>query len=77
MERSIGNVRYGTWKIRGVPLTQGGKTQQPKSRNIPAGAWPKKETPLPADVITKEEVDIRGARTSAGEFEEAISLMVM
>lgn len=38
--------------------------------------WPKQETPLPTDLITKKEVDIRGARTSAGEFEEAIDLIV-
>jgi threonine dehydrogenase-like Zn-dependent dehydrogenase len=37
--------------------------------------WPKNETPMPTDVITKKEVDIRGARTSAGEFEEAIDLI--
>ena len=37
--------------------------------------WPKEETPLPTDVITKKEVDIRGARTSANEFEEAIDLI--
>ena len=37
--------------------------------------WPKKETPLPTDAITRKEVDIRGARTSAGEFEEAIDLI--
>ena len=37
--------------------------------------WPKKATPLPTDVITKKEVDIRGARTSANEFEEAIDLI--
>ncbi|MDO5351087.1 MAG: zinc-binding alcohol dehydrogenase family protein [Lachnospiraceae bacterium] len=37
--------------------------------------WPPRETPLPTDVITKKEVDIRGARTSAGEFEEAIELI--
>ena len=37
--------------------------------------WPKTETPLPTDLITKKEVDIRGARTSAGEFEEAIKLI--
>lgn len=38
--------------------------------------WPKHETPLPTDLITKKELDIIGARTSAGEFEEAIELMV-
>ena len=37
--------------------------------------WPKKETSLPTDVITKKEIDIRGARTSAGEFEEALELI--
>lgn len=37
--------------------------------------WPKTETPLPTDVITRKEIDIRGARTSAGEFEEAIRLI--
>lgn len=37
--------------------------------------WPKKETSLPTDLITKKEVDILGSRTSAGEFEEAIHLI--
>ena len=37
--------------------------------------WPKKETALPTDVITRKEVDILGARTSANEFEEAIELL--
>lgn len=37
--------------------------------------WPKKETSIPTDIITKKECDIRGARTSAGEFEEAIDLI--
>ncbi|MCI8295624.1 MAG: zinc-binding alcohol dehydrogenase family protein [Lachnospiraceae bacterium] len=37
--------------------------------------WPKKETQLPTDMITKKEIDIRGARTSAGEFEEALELI--
>ena len=37
--------------------------------------WPKKETSLPTDVITQKEIDIRGARTSAGEFEEALDLI--
>ena len=37
--------------------------------------WPKKETLLPTDLITKKEIDIRGARTSAGEFEEAVDLI--
>ncbi|MBQ4430326.1 MAG: zinc-binding dehydrogenase, partial [Synergistaceae bacterium] len=37
--------------------------------------WPKKETSLPTDLITKKEVDIRGGRNSAGEFEEALDLI--
>ncbi|MFT8313629.1 MAG: zinc-binding alcohol dehydrogenase family protein [Clostridium sp.] len=37
--------------------------------------WPKKETSIPTDLITKKELDIRGARTSAGEFEEALKLI--
>ena len=37
--------------------------------------WPKQETSIPTDVITRKEVDIRGARTSAGEFPEAIDLI--
>jgi len=37
--------------------------------------WPKKDTPLPTDMITRKEIDIRGARTSANEFEEAIELI--
>ena len=31
--------------------------------------------PRPTDAITRKEIDIRGARTSAGEFEEAIELI--
>ena len=37
--------------------------------------WPKKETPLLTDMITKKEVDICGARTSANEVPEAIELI--
>ncbi|MBR0139052.1 MAG: alcohol dehydrogenase catalytic domain-containing protein [Firmicutes bacterium] len=37
--------------------------------------WPSKETLIPTDMITRKEIDIRGARTSAGEFEEAIDLI--
>lgn len=37
--------------------------------------WPAKSTPIPTDVITRKEIDIRGARTSAREFEEAIELI--
>ena len=37
--------------------------------------WPKKETSLPTDIITKKELDILGSRVSVGEFEEAIELI--
>ena len=37
--------------------------------------WTPRETPIPTDIITRKEIDIRGARTSAGEFEEAIELI--
>ena len=37
--------------------------------------WPARETSLPTDIITRKEIDIRGARTSAGEFEEALELI--
>lgn len=37
--------------------------------------WPNKETSFPTDIITRKEIDIKGARTSAGEFEEAIDLI--
>ncbi len=37
--------------------------------------WPKTETSIPTDIITRKEIDIRGARTSAGEFEEALELI--
>jgi len=37
--------------------------------------WPAKETLIPTDVITRKEIGIYGARTSAGEFEEAIDLI--
>lgn len=37
--------------------------------------WPKQETLIPTDMITRKEIDIRGARTSAGEFEEALDLI--
>lgn len=37
--------------------------------------WPKEPTLFPTDVITKKEVDLRGARTSAGEFQEALELI--
>lgn len=37
--------------------------------------WPKVPTELPTDIFTKKELDIRGARTSAGEFEEALEII--
>ena len=37
--------------------------------------WPNTETPLPTDQFTFKELDLYGARTSAGEFEEAVDLI--
>lgn len=37
--------------------------------------WPKADTELPTALITKKELDLRGSRTSAGEFQEAIELI--
>lgn len=37
--------------------------------------WPKKETSLPTDIITKKELDIRGGRNSVREFEEVLELI--
>lgn len=37
--------------------------------------WPKTETALPTNIITFKELDIYGARTSKGEFEEALELL--
>ncbi|HHW7508143.1 TPA: zinc-dependent alcohol dehydrogenase [Mannheimia haemolytica] len=37
--------------------------------------WPKTETPLPTNLITFKELNIYGARTSKGEFEEALELL--
>jgi hypothetical protein len=37
--------------------------------------WPNAETLLPTNIITLKEVDIRGSRTSKGEFPEALMLL--
>ena len=37
--------------------------------------WPKHEITLPTNLITKKELQIRGSRNGAGEFEEAINLI--
>ncbi|HBN3879535.1 TPA: zinc-binding dehydrogenase, partial [Escherichia coli O25b:H4-ST131] len=37
--------------------------------------WPKQETSLPTNLITFKELDLRGSRTSAGEFEEALQML--
>jgi 2-desacetyl-2-hydroxyethyl bacteriochlorophyllide A dehydrogenase len=37
--------------------------------------WPKNETSIQTGIFTKKELDIRGSRTSAGEFEEALDLI--
>lgn len=38
--------------------------------------WPKADTELPTALITKKELDLRGSRTSAGEFQEALELIL-
>lgn len=37
--------------------------------------WPKHDTELSTALFTKKELDVRGARTSAGEFEEALDII--
>jgi len=37
--------------------------------------WPKNETSIATDIITKKELDVRGGRTAAREFEEALELI--
>lgn len=37
--------------------------------------WPKAETTLPTNLITKKELSVKGSRNGAGEFEEAIELI--
>jgi hypothetical protein len=37
--------------------------------------WPKTDTEIPTALITKKELDLRGSRTSAGEFQEALELI--
>ena len=37
--------------------------------------WPKLDTSLPTGLFTKKELDVRGARNSANEFDEALSLI--
>lgn len=37
--------------------------------------WPKHEVKLPTNLITKKELQIRGSRNGAGEFEEAVDLI--
>ena len=57
------------------PCIRGALDLVSNAGRITLTGWPKKETSLPTDVITKKEIDIRGARTSAGEFEEAIEMI--
>lgn len=37
--------------------------------------WPSKETPLPTNLFTFKELDLRGARNAYQEFEEAVDLI--
>lgn len=45
------------------------------SGRVSLTGWPKEATQLKTNIITFKELDIRGARTSAGEFQEAIELL--
>ena len=60
-------IRSGAPGSRDVYKRQAGR--------VTLTGWPPKETSIPTDLITRKEIDIRGARTSAGEFEEAIQLI--
>lgn len=37
--------------------------------------WPKGDTEIPTAMITKKELDVRGSRTSANEFQEALEMI--
>ncbi len=37
--------------------------------------WPKNPTEIDTGTFTRKEIDVRGARTSAGEFEEALDII--
>ena len=41
----------------------------------PSPAGPRRRPACPTDTITRKEIDLRGARTSAGEFPEALELI--
>ena len=61
-----------------MPVSTKSPAARAHSRSWSAPAftgWPKKETSLPTDTITRKEIDLRGARTSAGEFPEALELI--
>lgn len=71
-----GNMAQLVMECTGAnPCIRGALDLVSNAGRITLTGWPKKETSLPTDVFTKKELDIRGARTSAGEFEEAIELI--
>jgi threonine dehydrogenase-like Zn-dependent dehydrogenase len=71
-----GNMAQLVMECTGAnPCVRGTLDLVSNAGRITLTGWPKKETSLPTDVITKKEVDIRGARTSAGEFQEALELI--
>jgi len=45
------------------------------SGRIALTGWPKAETLLPTDIITRKELDFLGSRNSAGEFTQALRLL--
>ena len=58
------------------PAIRGALDYVSHAGRITLTGWPHKETSLPTDMITRKEIDIRGARTSAREFEEALDLIL-
>lgn len=76
-ELTGGNMAQLVMECTGAnPCIRGALDLVSHAGRITLTGWPKKETSLPTDLFTKKEIDVRGARTSAGEFEEAIELIV-
>ena len=76
-EITDGNMAQLVMECTGAnPCIRGAIDLVSNAGRITLTGWPKKETSLPTDLFTKKEIDVRGARTSAGEFEEAVDLIV-
>lgn len=76
-EITSGNMAHQVMECSGaIPAIRSALDLVCNAGRITLTGWPKKEASLPTDLITKKEIDIRGARTSAGEFEEALDLIL-